>query len=115
MRYWVIITLLMVVVPACAKEQTQQALNSSSGPQGSQGVAGITGATGNSGTVITPIEFCPSIIGNFPESGLCIDNLLYAVYWNGNNPHLTLITPGNYVTTDGRACSFTLVSGCTVL
>ena len=57
---------------------------------------------------VVPVEFCPSIpptIG-FEESGLYINNVLYAVYYDGSHTFLTLLSPNIYVTTDGRNCHF---------
>lgn len=112
MRHWVVISLLILLI-GCAKEGGSTA-NLGVPPPSSQGAPGIQGATGAIGTITTPVEFCPNIPGNFPESGICIDGALYAVYWNGNNPHLSLIPAGQYATTDGRACTFTVVTGCVI-
>jgi hypothetical protein len=46
---------------------------------------------------------------------LCIDDVLYAVFnASANETRLTVVGPGNYITTDGRACHFTVVNACTI-
>jgi hypothetical protein len=47
----------------------------------------------------------------------CIDSKLYAVYDDGTvgGVHYTVIVPGNYRSTDGRGCLFTVTDGCSVL
>ena len=96
--------------------------NGTDGTSGTDGAAGTNGTNGNNGTdgvdatPITLVPFCPSIAGAFPEFGMCIGNQLIAVYDGPTNSDVRLVklTPGNYQTTDGRACTFTLVSGCTI-
>lgn len=59
---------------------------------------------------ITTVEFCPDIppaIG-FVESGLYINRILYAVYFDGSHTFLAEITQGHFVTTDGRNCHFSV-------
>lgn len=59
---------------------------------------------------VSSITFCPTLSGGdgFPETGIYIGPELYAVYAKGQNIHFTRLTPGNYVTTDGRNCQFTV-------
>lgn len=85
------------------------------GVDGTNGQDGATGAPGTPGTVITPVFPCPTLAGSYPEVLLCISTKLYAVFAPGNsNVRYVEIGPGNYVTTDGRSCSFRVVTGCTI-
>jgi hypothetical protein len=86
------------------------------GDQGEAGEAGIDGSNGTPGTTIFPVVACPTNTSGYPEVMLCIDNSLYAVY-DSSVPgavHYAKITPGYYVSTDGRSCYFTLVNGCEI-
>ena len=63
-------------------------------------------------TVTQVIKPCPTVSGANPEVLLVLANrtILASVSQSasGTNTRLTLITPGNYVTTDGRSCSFSV-------
>lgn len=88
------------------------------GPPGERGLTGATGAAGTNGTTITAIQFCPDSVATypstFPEYGLCIGNVLYAVY-SIPNAFLTEIVPGNYSSTAiGSSCSFTVKANCVI-
>ena len=96
------------------------------GPQGSQGIAGRDGtdgvdgkdgAPGLPGSSITPVIPCPNKSGSFPEVLLCIDNKLYAVFVETGSTktvRYSQIPAGNYQTTDGRSCNFTVSNSCTL-
>lgn len=87
------------------------------GPEGTTGPKGDTGDAGQDATVsIYPVIACPQLAGSFPEVMLCIANRLFAVYDSSQlgRVHYTEVIPGNYVTTDGRSCFFTVVSGCNI-
>lgn len=68
---------------------------------------------------ITIVQFCkgftstyPSI---FPEVGLCINNIIYAVYYATNNVGLVALPNGNYTTTlDNAPCNFTVMDNCQI-
>lgn len=83
------------------------------GTQGAQGAPGLNGAPG---TVITPVKFCNNDTSRFPEYGLMVGNRLFAVYW-GTTPSspsvpesfLTEVLPGNYISTGGNGCQFTIL------
>lgn len=87
---------------------------------GSNGPQGIPGLDGANGSTITPVQFCtaftPQYPDSFPEYGLCINNQLYGVYWNGTTAFLAYLPPGAYNSTSlsNTTCNFTIVSGCTV-
>lgn len=94
------------------------------GPQGAQGVAGSIGAPGSPGndgkdaSGVTAVQFCPGVSPvyptTFPESGLCINGNIYAVY-SANGGFLTLIPPGVYSSNAiGSACNFTVTANCGV-
>jgi hypothetical protein len=97
---------------SCPDGSTQTLLNGVNGQNGNNGNNGIDG------TVITSIKFCPNIPdtypSSFPEYGVCMNNQLYAVYWNGSQAFLALLTPGNYSSTSPQGCSFHVVSGCSI-
>ncbi len=105
-------------------------INGEQGIPGMQGIPGIAGAVGaagadgqdgqdgqdgNSGTIVTPVKFCASDKSTFPEYGLMIGNDLFAVYW-GSTPaspkvsqaFLTKLVPGNYMSTGGNNCLFSI-------
>ncbi len=85
------------------------------GVQGSTGPQGIDGNQGVPGSSVVPILPCPSLTSPYPEELFCIDRTLYAVYdANSAQVHLAAIPAGNYVTTDGRACHFTVIAGCEI-
>lgn len=83
------------------------------------GKDGAQGPTGSDGTVITPVQFCqgvtPTYPSTFPESGLCINGSIYAVY-SQYNGFLALIPPGTYTSQAvGSACNFTVLPNCQVI
>ncbi len=69
---------------------------------------GIDGSDGLDGSVVEFVDPCPAIVVAHPELLMKIDNILYAVYASGTKIHLTKLGPGNYATTDGRFCYFTI-------
>jgi hypothetical protein len=89
------------------------------GPQGVQGLigpAGIQGVPGTPGTVVTFVKFCtqtPSYPNTFPEYGLCVGGVVYAVY-SANGGFGVLLPNGTY-NSDGinSVCTFS-VNGCTI-
>ena len=96
----------LLVVISCVQEQIP-------GPQGLQGPPG---APANS---VSVVQFCPAqgatTYGHFPEYGLCIDNVLYGVYWDNKNAFLAEIVPGTYKSTStGLGCTFVVASGCLI-
>jgi len=85
------------------------------GAQGAQGNNGSNGSNGSAGTSVTPVKFCSNDNTSFPEYGLMVGDKLFAVYWgttpgspNAKQAFLALITPGNYQSTGGNNCSFTI-------
>lgn len=91
-------------------------LNGADGAQGIQGLQGPAGANGTPGSTVTPVKFCNDDPSAYPEYGLYIDGVLFAVYWGdtpGSNGHqeqafLTKVTPGTYKSTGGNNCTFTI-------
>ena len=89
--------------------------NGTNGTDGTDGVDGANGTNGTNGTIVTPVKFCSSDNSTFPEYGLMIGNDLYAVYWGSTpaSPHhsqafLTKLVAGNYQSTGGNNCLFTI-------
>lgn len=64
------------------------------------------------------VQFCPGVVSYptvFPESGLCIQNKLYGVFWMSNSAWLGEIPPGNYTSTStSLACNFKVLVNCGV-
>lgn len=93
------------------------------GPAGRDGVDGVNGQDGSNGTngqdgnSVVPVKFCnaeTTYPSSFPEYGLCINNALYAVYWDKTNSWLAKIANGTYQSTaTGLQCTFDVV-GCSV-
>ncbi len=60
--------------------------------------------------VTTTVKFCAnqtvSYPNSFPEFGLCLNNIIYAVFFDGQNAWLAQIPAGNYRTTStGLICN----------
>lgn len=80
------------------------------GPKGDPGPRGEPGDPN-----IENVVLCPSISGPYPENLLRINDVLYAVYYDASRgASLVVVTPGNYVSTDGRNCHFTVHNDLTV-
>lgn len=83
------------------------------------GTNGIDGEDGSDApatpyTIVNIIKPCPTVGGSSPEVLLVLANrtLLASVSQSasGNNTRLALVSTGNFVTTDGRACAFSVSS-----
>ena len=77
------------------------------------------GVNGQDAIQPTMIKFCSNYESSypttFPEYGICIDNILYAVYWDNKNSWLTEVTPGYYSSTSTSApCNFTVKDNCVI-
>jgi hypothetical protein len=106
--------LAVIILVGCGQGPAGQ-----TGSQGAPGLPGdsVTGPAGADGTQITPVQFCigtPVYPSTFPETGLCINNQIYAVY-SVNDGFLTLIPPGAY-SSDGvnSSCNFTVLPNCQI-
>jgi hypothetical protein len=91
--------------------------NGQVGATGSQGATGPQGVQGVAGNSITVVQFCPGTTtypSKFTEVGLCLNNVLYAVY-SLNDGFLTEVVPGTY-SSDGvnSSCTFTVGPNCAV-
>lgn len=100
----------------CPDGSSAVVFNGTNGSNGSNGIDGSNGTNGLNGTQITTIKFCshlPIYPSTFPEYGVCIDNMLYAVY-SANGGFLTYLPNGSY-SSNGKnsACAFT-VNGCII-
>lgn len=65
-------------------------------------------------TITQVIKPCPTVSGANPEVLLVLANrsLLASVSQSaGSNTRLAFVTPGNYTTTDGRSCAFSVTAG----
>lgn len=71
----------------------------------------ITCPDGSYSTInnITPVKFCQDDTSGFPEYGFRIGDSVYATYWDASKGAFTAkLTPGNYRSTNGTGCLFTL-------
>lgn len=102
-----ILTLGIILTGAACAKPEGSGNTVFSGPAGPAGPPGPQGEPGES-SIIEVVPTCPGIPGNYPEVLWRLDGKLYAVYASGQKIHLTELTPGNYVTTDGRNCHFTV-------
>lgn len=91
------------------------------GDKGDQGNQGVQGPVGPGATPLPPapeqttlVKLCADDSSTFPEYGLCIDEELYAVYWSGSYAFLAKIIVGNYMSTNGTGCHFTVSANCEV-
>lgn len=82
---------------------------------GTNGVNGTNGAPASQYAVLKLIDPCGDAPGIYDEIGLRLVNgtivFLFADNAAGNNPRLSVIGPGSYVTTDGSNCHFTVNAG----
>lgn len=101
-------------------QQGQQGQQGDKGDKGDAGAVGATGTTGNPGLDATSpksVKLCnyPAVYpSSFPEYGLCIDNKLFAVYYNGTYAFLAEIVPGRYISTSPQSCTFVVTENCEV-
>lgn len=89
------------------------------GAPGSNGVNGQTGSTGAQGIGVYAVQLCTQYSGHysssFPEYALCINDVLFGVYWDGHNSWLAQMYPGEYKSTATSApCNFTVGTQCEV-
>lgn len=128
---WVIVSLML---GACGKQATYSASPVQPGPKGETGAAGRDGVNGQNGTngqngvdgrdgingqdgisapvnpyaIVAVIDPCGDE-GSYDEVILKLANgTILAHYSDGNKQFFTLVGPGNYNTTDGHACHFTI-------
>jgi hypothetical protein len=103
------------------------------GPMGPQGPVGPAGQNGTScsvvdtaegvlitcsdgtfaevmnGQTVETVELCPELSGGvFKEYLIYVDGVPFGVYAKGQTIGLTKLWPGNWQTTDGRNCHFTI-------
>lgn len=84
------------------------------GPQGDVGAQGPAGPMANVTTAngFTPYKLCPADNSAFPEYGFIVGNQIYAVYYGviggSQQAFLAKLNDGNYVTTNGASCSFSV-------
>jgi len=100
-----------------AESSTSVVCNGATGPQGETGPQGLQGIQGLSG--VSAVQFCPNYAASypnvFPEFGLCVNNAIYAVYWDNKNAWLAEVVPGYYSSTSTSApCNFTVTLGCNI-
>lgn len=112
---WLLLSMCLLAV-GCARREGDR------GPAGADGSAGLTGAQGKQGlpglngtnATIDVIRLCPNISGSYPEVMWRTGGKIYAVYDLTTQVRLVEVVAGNYVTTDGRNCYFTVHADATV-
>ena len=90
--------------------------NGAQGAPGEDGEDGEDGSTGPAGPAGTSFVQAVPLCSGSSEFGLIIGNTLYAVYHQElssgkSNTFLSAIAAGNYVTTDGTGCTFSVSYG----
>jgi hypothetical protein len=108
---------ILILFVGCQGPQGLQGPEGAPGAQGTAGQDGAQGPQGIAGTGTEVVKLCASDNSVYPEYALRIGNQLYAVYW-GTAPYsggnktafLALLIPGNYSSTGGNGCSFTVNS-----
>jgi hypothetical protein len=105
--------LTLALLTGCGQTPMSVSVHSTAptGPAGPQGERGEQGPRGLDGSSPEAVPFCPDVPGvegAFQEYGLRIGGKLYAVYAQGQRIFLTELSAGTYVTTDGRACIFSV-------
>lgn len=112
--------LVSFITIACGK--CPNTIQGPPGQAGTQGVAGIQGPTGNPGqdaptlpfNIIGLVNPCGDAPGIYDEVFLKLaDGTLIASFSadaQGDNTRFSVLTPGNYVTTDGDSCYFTIAT-----
>lgn len=122
---FVFFMLMCVILAGCAGQEGKPGRDGHNGVDGTDGQNGTPGATGpqgpqgNQGQPGTTVKFCPSKVvsypTSFPEFGICVDNVIYAVYWDGHNSWLTEVPQGAYISTSTSApCNFTVLANCAI-
>lgn len=112
---------IMLSLLACAGPEGSVGPQGVTGLKGSPGPQGPSGTNGTDSTITTVVQLCPvtdpTIPGVFPETGLCIDGKLYAVFNQPNKTdYLVLIPPGTYESmATGASCTFTVYSNCSLV
>lgn len=103
MKNLVVLSLMFLSLVSCGPRGN----DGSQGPAGAAGIAGAQGPVGRDASIQAQ-PFCPDNHGvnGFQESYLNIDGQIYAVYFDRYRTFLSLLSPGNYVTTDGANCHF---------
>lgn len=122
LQFSILVTFLgLILGGACRGPQGDPGVTGSQGSSGTNGSDGSQGPQGVPGAPAkaTAVQFCPRYAvvypSTFPEFGLCIDDTLYAVYWDGKNSWLAEIPPGYYSSTSTTApCNFTVKDKCLI-
>jgi hypothetical protein len=120
MKYLVLILGVLFLVSGCATESEALGAASSGGGGGSGGSSGSNSCTPSGGTVVVqPIATqylipCPENIGAYPALLYKNNNNVFAVSQSGNNIQYVHLSAGNYTSTDGRSCNYTVNTDGTV-
>lgn len=77
------------------------------------------GHNGTDGTQVYMVQLCPNLGAtvygsNWPEFAFCLDDRLFATYWDGHQAFTAYIPAGRYSSTSPQGCTFQVVSGCQV-
>jgi hypothetical protein len=139
MKLLIIYTILFglaLAMTACAGKDGKDGINGSkgapgligpNGPVGPAGPSGIDGADGRDGqdgqngtngrnANVDTVQLCPGAViypSNFPEYGLCINDMLYGVYSSQAQAFLAALPPGLYSSTSTTTpCNFSVLPHC---
>jgi hypothetical protein len=99
------------LTPGPQGEKGDQGIQGNKGAKGAAGLKGADGEDGEDGQFGSVITLCPNVSGQFKEVLFSIGGKLYAVLKSGNNVALIEVGNGNWKTTDGRTCNFTVSNG----
>lgn len=117
----------LVSADICNGSNGRDGRDGTDGRDGDQGQKGDTGATGAPGQNATPAPFSPVAIydpcgntsGIYDEVFLKLANGKYIAVFsdkaNGENTRLSLLEDGNYVTTEGSRCYFSVKDNGTTI
>ena len=103
-----ILIAILVLLTACGKQEPKNGVDV---------VTTIITEVETQDPEVKMVQLCkgaPSY-GMFFEFAQCVDNKLYAVYWNGKDAFLTELPPGEYRSTStGLGCNFTVIKKCDI-
>lgn len=111
----------------CTDGTSSVVSNGTDGSNGQDGQDGQDGADGEDGQdasespfdIVAVVDPCDDMPGVVDEVLLRLRNgsllVLFASNSNGNNPRLSILGPGNYITSDTTNCHFTIDSNSAIL
>lgn len=125
-----LLILALLALPACKGPQGTHGIHGINGVDGQPGAQGPAGADGQDGAVgpagqnAPPTPYTPIGLENpCGDAPSVADEIfirmangdLIASYGTGNSVRFAVLTPGNYVTTDGDNCTFTIAADGSII